>query len=432
MTNSRTIFFDVTQLVHRSGNLTGIPRVTHELATRFQNLGAQRVRFVSWVKDLRAYCEIDLERSLKQRGQGVVYLKASDVNVSSSNTLAKRGAKNVAKMTIAGTRKINNRAASFLESRIRTKTLSSYKKVQFSKEDIVFIPWGEWWDTSFTDYLVNIHHEQNVKLVQIIHDMATITQAQFFETVSVNPESYNQQILPICSLVLVPSQNTKNEMLTWLKNKKLTLPTVSVFREGDDFKVANTVMPKDPKFISSGLKGGDFILCVGTIEAKKNHRLLYYVYKLASSRKIKLPKLVIVGRPGYGTKMTIELLTHDQEIANKFVLLTNTTDEELSWLYEHCMFTILPSFHEGWGIPIAESVARGVPCLCSNTSSMVEIAEGIVEHFSPASTDECLSAIVKWLDPINLSAAQTKTKQYAKHSWDKSFKQVLTAVEEIK
>jgi len=131
-----------------------------------------------------------------------------------------------------------------------------------------------------------------------------------------------------------------------------------------------------------------------------------------------------VGRRGYQTESVINIMTNDPEVKDKFVFLFDASDEELSWLYDHCKFTILASFHEGWGIPIAESLARGVPSLCSNTSSMVEIAEGIVGHFSPASSDECLTGIQAWLKPNNLEAARKKTKTYKQFRWDQSFKQV--------
>jgi hypothetical protein len=132
---------------------------------------------------------------------------------------------------------------------------------------------------------------------------------------------------------------------------------------------------------------------VGTIEPRKNHTVLYYAYKLAKTRSIMLPRVVIVGRRGWGSDDIVRILTEDPDVKDDFVLLLNTSDDELSWLYGHCLFTIFPSFYEGWGIPIGESVARGVPCLCSDSSSMVEIAEGHVAHFAPTSTDECLAGL---------------------------------------
>ena len=260
--------------------------------------------------------------------------------------------------------------------------------------------------------------------MQIIHDVATTVWPQFYEKVDVSPTTYNARIIPIADLVLCVSENTRRELVGWLKAQKLHVPRVAVFRLGDVLDVAKSTKPDDPAFKESGLKGGDFLLVVGTLEAKKNHALFYYVYKRAKPQGITLPKLVIVGRRGWGTDDIYRIMTGDPEIGSQFVFQHNTSDENLSWLYDHCLFTVLPSFHEGWGIPIAESLSRGVPCACSNTSSMVEIGEGIVEHFSPYSTDECLAAIVKLLDPKALAAARGRTAGYKQMSWDATFTQV--------
>jgi glycosyltransferase involved in cell wall biosynthesis len=228
------------------------------------------------------------------------------------------------------------------------------------------------------------------------------------------------------------SENTKRELTEWLKRQKLHVPRIEVFRLGDSVAIKGPEKPIEDAFVKSGLKGNDFLLCVGTIEAKKNHYLFYYVYKLAKQRGIKLPKLVIIGRRGFHTDDMYDIMTRDPEVKDNFVFLHDATDENVTWAYDHCLFTVLASFHEGWGIPIAESVARGVPCLCSNTSSMVEIAEGKgVAHFAPTSSEQCLEGILQWLEPKKLEAARKQTKTYVVSTWDEAFQQVMTQMEKI-
>ncbi|MGD8373725.1 MAG: glycosyltransferase family 1 protein [Candidatus Woesebacteria bacterium] len=430
--NNPKIYFDVTQLVHWAGKLAGIPRVMHELAVRFEK--DSNVVFVSWVKELQSLCEVDLERSMANRGHGVIYKrygqKPSEDIVVLKKTLLRRGVVKVAKIALRHGAKINPELANRVENNLRQSHFADVKRVEFEKGDKLFIPWGEWWDSNFTAYLVGMH-QKGVKLVQIIHDIGTTVCPQFYEQVKVSPTTYNSQIVPVCDLVLTVSKNTKKELIQWLKESDLNVPKIESFRLGDDLNVAKPMSPIDPAFKESGLKGGDYIICIGTLEAKKNHMLFYYVYKLAKARGIKLPKLVIVGRRGWMSDATRTLMTEDPEVKECFILLHNTSDEELSWLYDHCMFTVLPSFHEGWGIPIAESLGRGVPCACANTSSMVEIAEGLVEHFSPASSDECLAVIQKLIKPSELSATRKKVKEYKQFTWDESANQVKSILKDI-
>ena len=123
-----------------------------------------------------------------------------------------------------------------------------------------------------------------------------------------------------------------------------------------------------------------------------------------------------------------DLMTTDPDTKEQFIFLHNVSDEELSWLYDHCLFSIYPSFYEGWGLPIAESIAHGKPCLASNTSSMPEIAGDLLTYFSPYSSDECLQAIVGLLDPRARQKATTKIKKYRPVSWDQTFDQIRNGI----
>ncbi len=441
--SNRKIYYDVTQLVHLRGNMTGIPRVMHELAIRFRQ-NDKDIRFVAWVKELQAMCELDLDKTLAHRGEGIDYLHVGQevdksrpaISRAAQKSTRKHGgfkqvAIKVAKRGIAQTARFDERIARKLGSRAQHIHMSGYKRAEFTNGDVLFIPWGEWWDENFTNYLSRSHEEKGVRLVQIIHDVGPTAYPQFFEQVAISPEVYNAKILPITDLVLANSKTTKLDLITWLQQKKLHSPKIEVFRLGDDITVKKPVKPDDEVFKQSGLRGNDFLLMVGTIELKKNHLLLYYVYKLAKVRGIKLPKFVIAGRRGWMSDAAYALITKDPEIKDSFVFQLDKTDEELSWLYGHCLFTVLPSLYEGWGIPIAESIARGVPCLASNFGSMNEVAEGYVTRFCPVSTDECLAAMQKMLNPATLKKAREHVSKYKQFSWDDSFKQVETYLKEM-
>jgi len=435
------IVYDVTQLAHWPGRITGIPRVIDELAKRFNTLKGHDVVFAVWVKDLQALCEIDFEQTILER-KGLVYKYVGDSDIPqpvqgvtssspvgvSRRSLVKRAAKKG--LRISG--KFSPRIASKLEAQAKQLHMKTYRHIEFTSNDFLVIPWGEWWDQNFTDYVVAAHKENGMKIVQVIHDVAPTVWPQFFEQVAVSPTVYNSKVVPMAELVVCVSQNTKRELTAWLKQEKLHVPRIEVMRLGDDIKIASKPFPPhEEAFKISGLKGGDFLLAVGTVEAKKNHYLFYYVYKLAKQRGIQLPKLVILGRRGFHTDDMYDIMTRDPEVKDSFVFLHDASDEEMTWAYEHCMFTVLASFHEGWGIPIAESVARGVPCLCSNTSSMVEIAEGKgVAHFAPTSSEECLQKILEWVDdPKKLAAARAETKKYKPTKWDDTFAQVIKYME---
>lgn len=141
----------------------------------------------------------------------------------------------------------------------------------------------------------------------------------------------------------------------------------------------------------------EFIACVGTVEVRKNHTLLYYVYKLAAERGVELPQLVIVGSRGWHTCDLQHLLDNDPSIKGKILLLSGVDDSGLTWVFENCLFSMYPSMYEGWGLPVAESLAHGKLSLACKNSSIPEIAGDLIDYFSPFSTDECLQLVQKYL-----------------------------------
>ncbi len=433
-----TVAIDITQLVHWPGKLTGIPRVIEELAKRFGKNTDFDAVFVSWVKDIGAFCVVDLEASLAQRGKGIVYVPKGKEGVSSHGSQSSRPsfvsraqqvAKPYAHKAVNSLGRVSPRVANRLKNQAVGRMAANYQQWDPQQAYVLFIPHGEWWDDSYID-VVKRAALKGVRIVQLIHDMLPVVTPQYSGHATRSFTNYCTQVLPICNLILAISKSTETDIITWLKSQKLDVPKIAVFHEGEDFSFASAQKPTDEVFVGSGLKGKDYILCVGTVEARKNHTLLYYVVKLAKQKGVALPKIVVVGRRGWKTENFFDIAQDDPETKEQMIFLTDTSDNELSWLYDHCLFTIYPSFYEGWGLPIAESVSRGVPCICSNTSSMKEVAPDYVSFFSPASTDECLAAVQKMLDPKNLDKAKQKLKNYHGTTWNDAYNDIASIMKE--
>ncbi|MGB4759537.1 MAG: glycosyltransferase family 1 protein [Candidatus Saccharimonadales bacterium] len=406
---SGNVFVDVTQLHGWQGKLTGIPRVMSELSSRFST--SEGYKLVVW-QHKSGFVELSYDDLLadRQKVQQTVVQPA--------------GTKSIRKTildTVPGARKSIHYARQLKQRRLRAEERVFQDSRLVTSHDTLVILWGAWESQPYIDYVAGLH-ESGTKLVQVVYDMLPLVTPQFSGHSTEWLMNYASTLYPLCSLLLSISEHTSKDTRAWLETRGLRVPEIRTFRLGDDFKVAKPKRTSDPSFVAAKLKGSDYLLAVGTVEARKNHALLYYSYKLAAQRKLDLPSLVIVGRRGWLTDDIYTLMTTDPEVKEKFVFLQNAGDEELAWLYKNCLFSVYPSFYEGWGLPVAESIAHGVPCLASNTSSIPEIGGDLIGYFSPYSTDECLDALCSLLDTKKLAAARQKVRQYRPMSWEQTYK----------
>jgi glycosyltransferase involved in cell wall biosynthesis len=427
------IFFDVTQLVGWKGGLTGIPRTTDEIAMRLKDL--PNTEFIIWNTAQRKFKTVDIHKYYEVQAplnrEYFKNIKPGDVpEVPPFGGRVTRKAKLVlGNLPVAGRylKAANRRLKDSKAFKDANSLVTGEPNVQ--PGDTLFIPCGVWDDKFYIDQLLEWKHSGS-KLAFIAYDILPIVVPQFSGQWGAPMKDFIKKVTAECDVVFCISEHTKNDLEAWLKDNDLKAPPMAIIRLGDEFEFNDPVVPRDKLFAKSNIQktGEDFILCTGTIEARKNHTLLYYTYKLAKSRGIDLPKLVVVGRRGHRTENIIHIMQDDPEVNDKIMLLFDTNDQELSWLYKHCKFTIYPSFYEGWGLPIAESIANGIPCLTSNTSSMTEVAPKIADYFNPASPDDCLAAIQGYLDAKKYAKAKAKAKAYKPVQWDYTFEQVMQSL----
>ena len=144
----------------------------------------------------------------------------------------------------------------------------------------------------------------------------------------------------------------------------------------------------------------DYVLYVSTIEIRKNHTYLFRIWKrLIEQRGEKnVPRLVFVGRAGWRVQDLMDQLKSTSNLNGRIKILHDLSDAELAELYRSSMFTVFPSFEEGWGLPIGESLIFGRPCIATNTSSAPEVAGDFVDYADPFNISEGYAKVVRFID----------------------------------
>ena len=91
----------------------------------------------------------------------------------------------------------------------------------------------------------------------------------------------------------------------------------------------------------------------------------------------------MVGRRGWRVDDLLDEMSKNPDVRDFIHHFENISDEELEWLYGNCLFTVFPSFYEGFGLPVLESLAHGKCCISSNTSSLPEAGQGLTQLLDP-------------------------------------------------
>jgi glycosyltransferase involved in cell wall biosynthesis len=168
-----------------------------------------------------------------------------------------------------------------------------------------------------------------------------------------------------------------------------------------------------------------FMLYVGTIEPRKNLSRLMSAF--ADARKAGIPHhLVCVGPYGWSSR---NLAGHIERLGIQDVVhFTGYVPfEHLPAIYNLGEFFAFPSLYEGFGLPVVEAMACGIPVLTSTTSSLGEIAGDAAETIDPADTDAIADAIVRLATDADLrrDRAERGLRRARSFSWAQTARDML-------
>jgi glycosyltransferase involved in cell wall biosynthesis len=175
-------------------------------------------------------------------------------------------------------------------------------------------------------------------------------------------------------------------------------------------------------------KRSDFVLCVGTLEPRKNLVRAIEAHSGLPAEVRKRHPLVIAGARGW---------EHDAILRSArgagADIRTDVPDEELAELYATCSVFLYPSLYEGFGLPLLEAMATGAACITSNVSSLPEVGGNAVVYVDPTSAREIRGALEQLLGSSDLRAQlgeKAKTRA-ARFSWDRTAEEVLSSLVQL-
>lgn len=216
-----------------------------------------------------------------------------------------------------------------------------------------------------------------------IYDMIPLTHPEFCDPGLVNDFTLSiGDSLAVFDFLLTISEFTAQEVRRFQEKHNLRRVPVQAV------PLAHLMQEKVPSIAPwtgaiAPLRDKPFVLSVSTIEPRKNHPYLVTIWKLWLEEGLDPPDLVIVGRYGWRMADFKYMLDSTGNLDGRVHLLHDLNDAQLERLYQSCLFTAFPSFIEGWGLPVGESLAHGRPCIASSTTSIPEVGGDLVDYIDP-------------------------------------------------
>jgi glycosyltransferase involved in cell wall biosynthesis len=287
--------------------------------------------------------------------------------------------------------------------------------------DTLLIP-GAFWIYQRYD-LLNSLRGRGVRVTVFIHDLIQVTHPEFVEPAATTVFRRSlADVVCVSSYLMTNSKFVADEVKYYLKQRMnfalpvtpITLATALVENSVDSVNAADV----HPEY--HDIAREEYVLCVGTIEVRKNHFYLIKLWeRLIAEYPGAIPNLVFVGKWGWEIDDLRRHLAKSDDLGGRLFIFNGISDTDLSFLYKNCLFTIYPSFAEGWGLPVGESLGYGKPCVASKVTAIPEVGGELCRYIDPFDVDDGYRVVSEILaDREGLAAwAATIRKEFKPKSW---------------
>ncbi len=254
----------------------------------------------------------------------------------------------------------------------------------------------------------------NIKKIIVIFDLAYLKFPEYFAKKDLlQLKKWTSISIKACDGIIAISESTKNDILNFYPDLKKPIKVIYPGYNDQIFQPITDQTTKT-KIKQKYLLPDHFTLFVGTVQPRKNIQGIIEAMKI--NKKI---NLVVVGKKGW---LSDPIFNNAKNIKNRIIFTDYVPEEDLPVIMSLADCLILPSFYEGFGIPVIEALASGCPVVVSKNSSLSEAAgrAGLfVDPYNPTDISEKISLISsdKRLKTMLIKNAKTQIKKF---TWKKN------------
>lgn len=279
---------------------------------------------------------------------------------------------------------------------------------------------------------VNLQHQgaiekllaaQNARFVALVHDLIPLTHPEYAR--AGEPDRHASRMATLSRLaasIIANSGSTARELRAYLDDRRMRVPSIHIAPLGLDRAIGARGDGEDANRFSDR----PYFVVLGTIEGRKNHLLLLHLWRAFAEAGAVPGRLLVIGRRGWENEQVLDLLDRAPLLRDHVVEIPRMADAELAAVLGGARALLFPSFAEGYGLPLGEALALGVPVIASDLPALREVGMHAPDYLDPLDGPAWRAAICDYAEDASIRrAAQiTRIAAWSAPGWNDHFARI--------
>lgn len=267
---------------------------------------------------------------------------------------------------------------------------------------------------------------ERARFLCLVHDLIPIEYPEYARADGAGLHMRRiETITALADGVIVNSAATGESLRPWLERtgRHVAMRVALLGAHDLSAPATPTAIPTEPYFI-----------CIGTIEPRKNHLLLLNLWRAmaATLPQDTIPRLIIIGRRGWENEQVIDMLERCAALQGHVEELNGCSDRRMRELLHGARALLLPSFAEGYGMPVVEALSAGIPAICSDLPALREAGGTVPDFLDPLDGPAWSAHILDHFRAGSRYAAQRqRLAQWRPPSWDDHIAIVCNMIDDL-
>lgn len=301
--------------------------------------------------------------------------------------------------------------------------------------DTLFLLDSSWEYDQPYEITIDEIHRRGGKVYAVIYDLIPVLYPD-----SVVSEGFAQiftrwhrMILEHADSILCISRSVADTVITYYQNQ---CRAGGIHRESDRplevnwFPMGSEIAEIDHATMRQGAidfleRAKTTFLMVGTVEPRKGHRTALDAFERLLGQPRCDFRVLIIGHDGWKNDEIKNKIHESATLKTHVMWLTDATDDEVQWAYQHCSALIAASHDEGFGLPLVEAAHFGLPIICSDIPIFHEVTEEHATFFTEGNAESLTRVLEEWMS----QESHPDSSRIPTHTWKESAQVILEIID---